>query len=301
MLRMSLVCNKSHVRRRSRAFTLVELLVVIAIIGVLIALLLPAVQAARATARRTACLNNLKQIALACHQYDQTHSQLPPAKTSSTATDNTGTFVVILPFLEQSSAYRLFNFSKTYKDVANQQVVAQRIGVYLCPEMKLTYDVPDTGCNEFGAPGSYAVNTGTRKPWEVHDGSIIAPGSGITSVAGISGADGSAATFLIGELDYGLSNYYWPLCKPAGTVKGGETRWAVGYPGVTWGSTFGKFNAERLITDSNEYSTFRSDHAGGANFAFVDGSVHFVADTIDDATLDAQATRAGGEAISLAP
>lgn len=291
---MSLV-SKKHARSPQSAFTLVEMLVVIAIVGVLVALLLPAVQAARATARRTACLNHLKQIALACHNYDQAQGLLPPAKGEGA----TGALVILLPYLEQRAAAAMFDFSKSYNDAANQRVIAQTIDVYVCPAMNLPREVPDVACGELGAVGSYAVSTGSDYTWWTHNGAIISPAQGVTSVAGISSCDGSAQTFMLGELDYGLSNYFWSTCKPPGAVKGGETRWAVGYPGVTWASTYGRFNADRLITGFNEYQTFRSDHPGGANFALVDGSARFVADSIDDATLDACATRDGRETLLL--
>src|SRR6188474_2683919 len=92
-----------------RAFTLVELLVVIAIIGVLVALLLPAVQAAREAARRMSCSNNLKQLSLALHNYEDTHKTLPPAGIDSNQMSWT---VLLLPYMEQKPLYDQFNFNK---------------------------------------------------------------------------------------------------------------------------------------------------------------------------------------------
>ena len=107
--------------RRVRGFTLVELLVVFSIIGVLIALLLPAVQAAREAARKTQCTNNLKQIGLALLQYEGTHKAFPPAKiysghcTGSNGnaglTLNTTGFALILPYMEQGNLHKAMNFS----------------------------------------------------------------------------------------------------------------------------------------------------------------------------------------------
>lgn len=74
--------------------------------------------------------------------------------------------------------------------------------------------------------------------------------------------------------------------------------WAIGYPGMSWGSTYGVYNSDRLITGSNEWFTFRSDHPGGAHFGMVDGAVRFVPDTIDAAVLNALATRDGGEPVA---
>jgi prepilin-type processing-associated H-X9-DG protein len=103
-------------------------------------------------------------------------------------------------------------------------------------------------------------------------------------------------------LNYGLKDYLWSVCKPGGTVKWGETRWAVGYPGVTWGSAVGPLNPDRIGATiyglfNVGYESFRSDHAGGVNFTFVDGSVRFLADEIDLKTLKALSSRAGDEVV----
>ncbi len=137
-----------------------------------------------------------------------------------------------------------------------------------------------------------------------HDGAIIHPKFGITTIGKISNADGSSRTFLVGEMDYGLLDYYWETCHGTATVRGGATRWAVGYAGVTWGSTAGAINSEyegpKLYTFYPAgFEAFRSDHSGGVNFAFVDGSVRFVSDEIDGTIYKALATRNGGETIDV--
>src|SRR5688572_16964546 len=106
---------KTPVQRQRRAFTLVELLVVIAIIGVLVALLLPAVQSAREAARRMQCANNLRQISLAVHNYHDTHKFLPPASTNSNLSGSSA-FAAILPYLEQANAYSQYDFAKGNSD-----------------------------------------------------------------------------------------------------------------------------------------------------------------------------------------
>jgi prepilin-type processing-associated H-X9-DG protein len=179
--------------------------------------------------------------------------------------------------------------------------------------MHLPREVPDPDpmCGEVGAPGSYAVSTGSTISFAPnhpivmmppHNGAIVHPKYGATTIAKISAADGTATTLLVGEMNYGLGNYFWSTCKPAGTLKGGETRWAVGYPGVTWASAAGALNSTAQQTLQygffyEEYEAFRSDHPGGANFAFVDGSVRFVDEGIDKAVYRALATRDGGETI----
>ena len=193
----------------------------------------------------------------------------------------------------------------------NVAVANLPIAVYVCPSMNQPRTVPDPdpACGETGAVGSYAVSTGSTLSFafEVsylppHDGAIIHPRFGVTTIPKISCADGSGKTLIAGEMNFGLSNYFWSGCKPAQTTKWGETRWAAGYPGVTWASATGPLNPRRLETllyyqFYAEYESFRSDHPGGVNFAMVDGSVRFIADHVEQAILQALATRDGGESI----
>lgn len=295
------------------AFTLVELLVVVAIIGILLALLLPAVQFAREMGRRTQCANQMRQIALAFHSYEGVAGRLPPARTGNNFYFN-GALLMVLPHLEKQAALDQFDIDVKYNANAdNKRIANLTVPTYLCPSMTLRRTVPDPNpiCGETGAPGSYAVSTGSELCFDLptlepHNGAIIHPKYGPTSLGLISNADGTANTLMLGEMNYGLSDYYWSACKPPQTPKWGETRWAVGYPGITWGSTAGRFNARDLgpLVDGlfhPNYETFRSDHPGGANFAMVDGSVHFFSDSIDEATLDALATRDGGELLPANP
>ncbi len=122
---------------RRRGFTLVELLVVIAIIGVLVALLLPAVQAAREAARRSACLNNMKQIALALHNYESTNERLPNGSSyTSAAGPHTTWAAEVLPFMELQTVFDRFDFTRKMSDrrSVNEQAAAETaIPVYTCP------------------------------------------------------------------------------------------------------------------------------------------------------------------------
>ena len=124
-------------KKRFNGFTLVELLVVIAIIGILVGLLLPAVQAAREAARRMQCQNNLKQIALACHNYHSAYKKFPPSALVDLSVDNTanngswGVHGRILPFLEQGSVFEGIDTSIGWD---NQDIIdGLRISVYACP------------------------------------------------------------------------------------------------------------------------------------------------------------------------
>lgn len=119
---------------RRRAFTLIELLVVIAIIGVLIALLLPAVQAAREAARRSQCTNNLKQLGLAIQNYIDTNGALPPTGTNTTYVPNDFSMKPrILPFLEQQPLYNALNQNFTYNSAINATVTSTTVSTFLCP------------------------------------------------------------------------------------------------------------------------------------------------------------------------
>jgi prepilin-type processing-associated H-X9-DG protein len=122
------------VHRRRAAFTLVELLVFIAIIGILIALLLPAVQAARESARRSQCANNLKQIGLATHNYHDVKNELPPVRIAGGSGFATF-FVLIMPFMEQQNVYELWNVHQRYADQTAAAQQAQ-IANYFCPSRR---------------------------------------------------------------------------------------------------------------------------------------------------------------------
>src|SRR5690242_4884124 len=127
-------------RRPQRlAFTLVELLVVIAIIGVLVALLLPAVQMARESARRTQCSNHLKQLGLAAQNFNDVRGWLPPTRVSNDSTDANQNWltwaVILLPYVEQQNYYTQWDLTKAY-ELHPQQVTRQAVPVYFCPSRR---------------------------------------------------------------------------------------------------------------------------------------------------------------------
>ena len=186
--------------RTKRGFTLIELLVVIAIIAVLVALLLPAVQAAREAARRIQCTNNLKQIGLALHNYQSTHSVFPPGRLRSFWDGNGrhfSAYALILGFFEQGVAYNAVNFDlNPDTSTENDTVRMLSLGVFLCPsDVNVPY-------SDGSGLHNYPLNTGTtfsvspRNPSGVPVTGIFFENSAI-SFASIT--DGSSQTVAISE------------------------------------------------------------------------------------------------------
>ncbi len=279
-------------RVRGRAgFTLVELLVVIAIMGILISLLLPAVQAAREATRRMQCMNNLKQMGLSMHLYDDANGSLPPT-TLGSHTEMKGTaFVSILPYLETPAVFEQWDMDVAATASPNLELIETVMPVYRCPTMVVEES------SGSGKPSSYALSTGSGYYRYEEDNGAITEYLAVrppedrecrTSIDLISRLDGTSKTFLIGELAYGLD------------IIGGFTQWAIGYPYHSAGSTAGVFdatNAGPQGLDFRTWETFRSDHPGGVNFAFCDGSVRFIQSDIDATILDNLANRNDGKVI----
>jgi prepilin-type N-terminal cleavage/methylation domain-containing protein len=289
-----------------QGFTLVELLVVIAIIGVLIALLLPAVQAARECARRMSCQNNLKQIGLATQNYTAAMKHLPPPKlggpvTASNGQNNFGsTFVILLPHLEEASRFARYDMEKMADDPANLPITSQPVGQYLCPSMALMRQVPDAVCGELLGPGSYMISTRTTYGrYQAPDGAFENPSDGGRYwLAPQHITDGLSNTLLVGETNYGHQNLLWTKCPAQnGTTMWGDQKWAAGY----WNDTWGHMSSDlpTLYNNSIEYlhpasaRTFRSDHPGGVQFVLLDGSVHFLRDESDPLVRRSLVTRDG--------
>ena len=206
-------------------FTLIELLVVISIIGVLIALLLPAVQAAREAARRSQCTNNLKQLALAVHGYLDSHGVMPlgsfklppplggdPCKGGHEA----GAFIAILPFLEQSPLFNAFNSSVHYETAPNSTVNGTGLSVLWCPSDGLVsqadsqhFGWPVRFCSYMGSSGTWNSPGENRGPTCTLQNfqALLSQANGVifyyssVRIAGVT--DGTSNTFLLGEHAYG--------------------------------------------------------------------------------------------------
>lgn len=304
-------------RERENGFTLIELLVVIAISGILVALLLPAVQAAREAARRIECANHLRQIGLAAHNFHDARGHLPPPNTGATFEQLGSAFVLLLPFLDEEPLASRYDEAKSILSEQNRRVTSTRIDTYLCPSMALPRDVPATDCGEALAPGSYMISTRTEyNPNLVASGELdgaFAPPQppGQYTLAFRHFTDGTAKTLLVGETNFGHRDLEWSDCSTrVGQVKWGDQTWAQGYWALSWGhidwefyrdAGYASYDRDDKLFGNRTLRVFRSDHPGGAQFVLVDGSVQFVEQSIEYPVLRALVTRAGGEVVRHGP
>jgi hypothetical protein len=299
---------------------LIELLVVISIIGILVALLLPAIQAAREAARRAHCQNNLKQIGLATLNYENTNRHLPPPKVivpglevsnPPTHLQFGSTLVVLLPYFEETNLRREFHPEELVTSAANTEVARQSVSLFLCPSMRLPRTVPETPCGEAMAPGSYIISTRSEYLlFAALDGAfknppfVVGASGGLTllpyDLALRNITDGTSKTLLVGESNFGLEKWKWNSCPDLnGTSMWGDQTWADGYFAQAWGHMAAEnpkyFNNSSV--DKNSFTTrvFRSDHPGGVQFVMLDGGVRFLADSSSPEVRRALVTRAGEE------
>ena len=306
----------SQIRFKTRTgFTLVELLVVIAIIGILIGMLLPAVQQVREAARRTTCSNNMRQVVLSTLNFESAHQVFPYATRDRLEGDDGDTwatgFVQIMPFVERDDIASRWDPNERRDSTldadgdgfTNAMLTQMKVPTFLCPSM----NDPSGPLRDNRAPCSYLFSAGTQDVALLHyarwygvsepryNGAIIPTrtdpnDAGTPSFEAETGmnsiTDGTSNTFFLGETDFS------PQGIPS-TSYGGV--WAFGYIGYAWGTTHHPFNNHN--NTRTVYGAFRSEHPGGGNFALCDGSVHFVSESIDEITYDGYATRAGGEIV----
>jgi prepilin-type N-terminal cleavage/methylation domain-containing protein len=307
--------------QRSAAFTLVELLVVIAIIGILIALLLPAIQAAREAARRTQCTNNLKQLSLALQNFHTAHNVVPCARWGG---GTPSWMALLMPYIEEANAYDLWHFDKPYRDPLNKQAREVSVNVFNCPTRRAPGSLSSDNfinaptINPPGAVADYAACNGDRSPGSQYDpnakGVIISSvgwgkASWSSNVSFKRVTDGLSKTFFCGEkhLVDGEFGYRY---GDQSIYNGGEVQayMRVAGPGyrLSTGAGDGKpqFDTYLLSSGGNQdYQAlwpwlFGSWHPGVCQFAMCDGSVHSVSNDTDVEILRRLAVRDDGDVIS---
>jgi prepilin-type N-terminal cleavage/methylation domain-containing protein/prepilin-type processing-associated H-X9-DG protein len=319
------IINQVH-RVTPRAFTLIELLVVIAIVGVLISLLLPAVQKVREAANRVKCENNLKQLAMAAHQYHDARGAFPPGlhmgidMGGGRYAEGTAWMVELLPYFEQDNLYRKWDYDDFGNNVAGgtDSTTAQLIPIHRCPSdpvNRLVYfnsKLPEA--RGFYGLGSYCGNAGRRSypPDQLTMDGIFSLDSNVR-LADVT--DGSSSTLFFGERSHRDPEYdriavVWPSMYPIAD----QGAWASVVAADRTGGPLFENTLSAAVPINYQVSSsapvgdlpsrndrlcaFGSLHPGGANFALVDGSVRFLSDSTPLSILQALSTRAGGEVVS---
>ena len=249
-------------------FTLVELLVVIAIIGILVSLLLPAVQMVREAARRTVCLNNLRQQGLALQNHHAAHNEFPVGGTSFLTTSNPADTQIawsafLLPFIEQGNVHQQIDFRTNFDSVQNASAAAAIIAVYICPSSRRVTELTNgRGPIDYGGIFGERITSPNTPPK-----GLMIYGEAL-SHSDIS--DGSSNTLIVAE-DSDFSDGQW--------INGRNL-----------------FDQAFPINQAPAFENdIRSNHPAGANGSLADGSCHFISENIDLEVLAALCTRAGGE------
>ena len=318
--------------RTSQGFTLVELLVVIAIIGMLMSLLLPAVQSARESSRRTSCLTNLKQLALAIHSHEATRRVFPAAYVADTRSpqrdpvtlDGPTGFAwgaMLLPYLEEAAVHGRLNFKLPCADPQNASAANTPLSLFLCPsatgassplEVK---NASGTVLATFGR-ATYVANAGQEEPWglPLEDYSGIADGplyrNSRTRASDVT--DGLSKTVFLGEHVAILGGKTWVGVVPGAEVCPADTN---RFPNSTCDAAATLVNvhsgpASGEIDPVTGFAPIHppnsplchvcqmfAEHPDGANVALGDGSARFISDTIDQQTWAALSSRAKGDIV----
>ncbi len=319
--------------RPKRGFTLVELLVVIAIIGILIALLLPALQVAREAARRISCTNNLKQMGLALHTYNSTYLCFPASGTLGAVAAGGGVDGLsiqsrLLPFMEQSAIHKLINYNVSYNDALNDQARLTTVSSYVCPS-----DI-DRMPQELGGRTNYYSNHGTGVVWGLPSKDSGGTNFGMPTPNGVffrnsflriaklkDGASNTAAFSerILGDGSNAFASPESDTFKPGTYPTNADealrdclaidpndlSKQGVSDVGAPWlrpyHSTTAYFHSAPPNTRSCMYppgrimTTAGSRHPGLVNLVLCDGSVRTVNDSVNVATWRALGTRDGKE------
>jgi prepilin-type N-terminal cleavage/methylation domain-containing protein/prepilin-type processing-associated H-X9-DG protein len=297
---------------RRRGFTLIELLVVIAIIAILIGLLLPAVQKIREAANRMKCSNNLKQLGLAMHNYNDTNGHLPGnLRLAATGTVRVRWATYLLPYYEQDNIYRIYNQNVNWSDPTNATATAIRLKVLECPSSPRP-DRKDASPDYNWTDERYAISDYSGIYWSYYNS---------TTNFGLPGILSKTDEVRLTDVTDGLSNTIHlteSAGKPDRWVNGKLVLAASGgnrVNGGHWGRPASDIPAPDPSSPINVTNGFQLNgypdpkygtdgtgqiygfHSGGVNALLGDGSVRFIKSTIQFATLQAAITRNGGEVL----
>lgn len=275
------------VRRASTGFSLVEMVVVIAVTGLLLALLLPAVQSAREAARRSSCSSHLHQLGLALHQYQEVHSVLPPGSVTKGPAfprlSGWGWETFLLPYIEQSSLYQQIQFEERTGDHPNSELLRHAVPVSRCPSEN--------------APAVSRVPSLAGAEIELFAGNYVGVEPILTGISSfrLEGVrDGLSSTLLLGESRNSAADGSGRFSTSAW---GGVLAFEDGYD-YTSVPHLGVDRLTSINTGVHLLGTFSSRHPGGAQFAFGDGHVRMLAESIDLGVYRSLGTPHGGEPVS---
>jgi prepilin-type N-terminal cleavage/methylation domain-containing protein/prepilin-type processing-associated H-X9-DG protein len=297
---------------RRQGFTLIELLVVIAIIAILIGLLLPAVQKVREAAARASCQNNLKQIGLAMMNYESAYGGLPPRRVTTSGMQR-GWGPAILPFIEQTAVYNIYDLNANFYDSVNAAAIITPIKTFNCPSAPpnriVTVNQNTGGIKAVGAAGDYfGPNSFASTLYGVQalsgNNTDTAMNDNVNrKLTDIT--DGLSNTMLITE-QAGRPNFYIKGVQQASNTAMDDyawwgpwasyqvfSIWIFGADGITKDGSGGPCT----INCNNSQGVY-AFHTAGANVVFVDGSVHFLTTAISPTDLFALVTINGGEILS---